>query len=354
MRSIDFKRKPSVFRVIKEKPAKPKRNTDRLVYFVFLIGIGLFAIYYVTTKMLFIKAKGQVILQNVTVKVTDDSRIMKMYRKEGDLVKKGDSLFSYISDKDLLSAGVFTGEHQNMTISEKINWILKEQLATRKKIEENKIDLQAMQGQLSILQGKHDMMRSEVMLDVLPVGKLESSEREVGLLSTEQKKLQAENKLLLAYLEKLSGLIPPADSSYSSGSLNGNGDNTGRHLFLSPIDGTITRILFQESEVALKTDNIMSINKEENVYIKAFFDQKDVTKLQEGDIMRLKFPDGTISKGRLKRFYFATYSLPDEFQKRYDSPQRSVAADIYPTDSTELSHWQRYYKLEVDVSKFKY
>ena len=70
--------------------------------------------------------------------------------------------------------------------------------------------------------------------------------------------------------------------------------------------------------------------------------------------MNIEFPDGTESKGLIKRFYYATYQLPDEFQKRYEPTTRTIAADIYPVNDNEYEHWRAFYKMSVSVTKFKY
>ena len=121
--------------------------------------------------------------------------------------------------------------------------------------------------------------------------------------------------------------------------------------YTSPVKGTITQVLKEDFEVALESEIVMSIHKPTNLYIKAFYDQKDLRHLHKGDVVDVVFPDGTESYGILQRFYFATYRLPDEFQKRYEPLTRSIAADIIPIDEIELEKWKAFYKLNVQISK---
>ena len=44
----------------------------------------------------------------------------------------------------------------------------------------------------------------------------------------------------------------------------------------------------------------------------------------------------------------------EEFQKKYEPTTRSIAADIYPVDSTEIVKWKAFYKMSVDISKLKF
>ena len=98
----------------------------------------------------------------------------------------------------------------------------------------------------------------------------------------------------------------------------------------------------------------MSIHQAHPAFIKAYFEQEDLRYFDVGDVFTIDFPDGTTSKGVLKRFYIATYTLPEEFQKKYEPTTRSIAADIYPLDSTEIVKWKAFYKMSVDISKLKF
>ena len=128
---------------------------------------------------------------------------------------------------------------------------------------------------------------------------------------------------------------------------------TQAKYFKSPVVGIATRIYIHEYETALKTEEIMALHEAEPAYIKAYFEQEDLRFFKEGDLFTIEFPDGTKSKGILKRFYIATYTLPEEFQKKYEPTTRSIAADIYPIDSLEIKKWKTFYKMSVDISKLK-
>jgi hypothetical protein len=119
------------------------------------------------------------------------------------------------------------------------------------------------------------------------------------------------------------------------------------------MNGIATRIFIHSYETALKNEEIMALHEAQPAFIKAYFEQEDLRFFKEGDIFTIEFPDGTMSKGILKRFYIATYTLPDEFQKKYEPTTRSIAADIYAIDSTEIKKWKTFYKMSVDISKLK-
>ncbi|MGZ4034596.1 MAG: hypothetical protein ACXVPU_13640 [Bacteroidia bacterium] len=361
MKSIDFKRKDSVIRVVNEDNKKPKRNWDRLIYIVFLSLVGLFLGYYLITKIFYIKADGQVLFENVSIRLTDDCRILAYQKTEGDTVRKGDSLFTYSLDKDNLWGNFsLPGNFSSTTYSSQWDWIDKEKYSLNKNISLNNISKAESQALIKSYQSEVQRLQNEVVLDVLPKNRLEYVQNEILTLNTAIEKLDSENKQLYSLIGELNAMPrPPRIQGIKTGSFGaGAGDNTdllnGTRVFYSPIDGSVTRVYTNQYEVALKSDQIMAIHKNTPMFIKGFFEQEDLNYFKEGDLVNIEFPDGTKSKGLIKRFYYATYPLPDEFQKRYEPTTRSVAADIYPVDNSEYEHWRAFYKLGVCITKFKY
>jgi RasGAP-like protein len=360
LKSIDFKRKDSVIRVVNEEMKKPKRNWDRVIYIVFLSLVGLFLGYYAINKIFFIKADGQVLFENVSIRLTDDCRLIAYQKDEGDTVKVGDSLFTYTLDKDnlwgnmSLAGGITATSYDN-----EWDWIEKEKYALMKKVALNKIDITESTALIGSYKSEIQRLQNEIVLDVLPKNRLEYVQNEILRLNTAIAKLSSENNQLYGLLKQLNSMIKnPRVKSTKSGSMSGGGngddDENGVRVFYSPIDGTVTRIYTHQFEVTLKSEQIMAIHKNTPMYVKGFFEQEDLNYFKEGDLVNIEFPDGTESKGLIKRFYYATYPLPDEFQKRYEPTTRTIAADIYPVTDNEYEHWRAFYKMSVTVTKFKY
>jgi multidrug resistance efflux pump len=360
VKSIDFKRKDSVIRVMSEETKKPKRNWDRVIYVVFLSLVFLFLGYYAVNKIFFIKADGQVLFENVSIRLTDDCRIIAYQREEDDTVKVGDSLFTYTLDKDNLWGNLALGGGITATsYDNEWDWIEKEKYALMKKVALNKIDITESQALIGSYKSEIQRLQNEVVLDVLPKNRLDYVQTEILRLNTAIAKLSSENNQLYGLLKQLNSMLKPSRvKSTKSGSLSGGGngdeDENGIRVFYSPIDGTVTRVYTRQYEVALKSEQIMAIHKNTPMYVKGFFEQSDLNYFKEGDLVNIEFPDGTGSKGIIKRFYYSTYPLPDEFQKRYEPTTRTIAADIYPVNDNEYSHWRAFYKMSVAVTKFKY
>ncbi len=374
MKSINFQRNKALIRVVNEKKVMKKHNWDRILYLGLLGLFLIFLIYYFVTKLLFIHAYGHVIIESTRIRLTDDARIIEFYVREGDAVKQNDTLFAYALDRDDdINGGSSYAQSVNIgsiTGGTRDDWWVKEIYALKKKIALNNIDISENENLNAGYKKEIKRISNEVILDVLPKSRLEYIQNEILNLNTQNKKLEKENSELYGLMKSLG----PSKNQRTINGLNmhsnglgGNGaDNNVNKLafseelltqakyFKSPMSGIATRIYIHTYETVLKSEEIMALHEAEPAFVKAYFEQEDLRYFKEGDFFTIEFPDGTTSRGVLKRFYIATYTLPEEFQKKYEPTTRSIAADIYPVDSTELKKWKTFYKMSVDISKIKY
>ncbi|MCB0686285.1 MAG: hypothetical protein KDC53_07165, partial [Saprospiraceae bacterium] len=194
----------------------------------------------------------------------------------------------------------------------------------------------------------------EVYLDIYPSTKLDQYNHQLvdleHTITSNEEEIRFQNQYLqyLAAQEKLEIANERRKLAFENGKISAV---PALEAYISPVKGTITQIYKEDYEVALESETVLSIHKPTNLYIKAFYDQKDLRYLKEGDVVDIRFPDGSTSMGVLQRFYFATYQLPDEFQKKYEPVTRSIVADILPINEVELEKWKAFYKLNVSISK---
>lgn len=359
MKSINFRRGKSFLRTQKEKiPGTKKVNYDRYIYFVILGIIGIALGWYLWFKFFYIKANGQVLLDNVMIRLTEDGRILKLFKAEGDSVTAGDSLFMYFVEA---RANQLLGiSDSSSTMIEKNNntgtqWMEREIFNIQIKIALNNVEIE--ENSKLLAKQKSDLMRvrNQVMLDALPHSRLESVQQDVDRLSTDIAKTKQENaELALLAAQLKNPLSLPSDVSQSNGAFSATGMYGLTRVFIAPVDGYVNRIYKSEYETALRTEDILSVQKRDRIFIKAFFEQKDIEDFKEDDVVNVSFPDGTKSKGIIKRLYLGTYDLPVEFQKKYEPTHRTVAADVYPLDSTEATHWKPFHKMNAEITKFKF
>lgn len=376
MKSINFQRNKSLIRITNEKKIRKRRNWDRIVYLILLFAFILFMLYYLMNKFVMVHAFGHVIIESTKIRLTDDARLDQMYVHEGDSICKDDTLFSYSLDldQDIDGAGASSLSIGGMTATgSKDYWWLKELYNIKKNIAVNNVAINENNQLIKNYEGELKRITNEVILDVLPKQRLDYVQTEIMKLKAQNLKLKGEN----GELNELMKTLKPFDNAPTK-TVNGikinsaaGGSSIAEHFqnqevkfsdellsekryFRAPMDGIITRIYIHSFETALKSEDIMTMHKDHPAFIKAFFDQEDVGHFKVGDVFKITFPDGSTSLGYLKRFYIATYTLPEEFQKKYEPTTRSIAGDIYPVNYEEMSKWRTFYKMSVDISKFKY
>lgn len=366
MKNINFKRKESAIRVgVEETRKTPKKpiNWDRIIYFIILTIALFFLVRYIINSTLYIEAVGQVRFENVKIRNTDDSRIMEFHVAAGDEVKVGDSLFTYIDNDNFgaMNAGLgLNGKFNAVELQDKSpTWIERELFNLEKDIAVRQSMYSENKKLITFYTNQAKKVEEQVILDVVPkseytnyidrknklIGENSAIAAEIGIYKTQYDILKSRLKIGKDTVGIASGI--------GSGSGGGDGLDSLKRVFYSPMEGTITEVFKAEFEVALKSENILSIHKPENVYIKAFFDQEDLKELAENDIVTLTFPDGTESEGYIKKFYFSTYLIPEEFQNKYEPPTRTLSADVYPVNIDDLNKWRKFYKMRVKITKGK-
>jgi hypothetical protein len=365
MKSLNFKRKEDsylrYFDETQKRAVKKPFNWDRLIYIVLLLITLFFVGKFLVKRYLYIEGNGQVLFESVDIRHTDDIRIYKFFKKEGDDVHVGDTLFTYFLDEDVFGNGGGGGGN-SVSISdangEDYSWIEREIYALRKNIDLNNVKISDNNKLLAIYKNDLERVRNEVILDAVSHTNLENLEYQITRIESDNNLLAEQNRIFRKQIGYLLDLIKEGDDKEriainQSGHvmLTGAENDSTFKIFTSPIEGSITHIEKQPFEVALKTEVILSIHQPNFVHIKGFFDQEDLRYLREGDVVDIVFADGTTSIGIVDRFYSATYILPEEFQKKFEPTTRTLAADILPITPDDLEKWKKYYKLSVKITK---
>jgi multidrug resistance efflux pump len=348
MRSLNFKRREnSQLRYLEEKISEKQKarfNWDRVVYLLILGTILFFVLRYFFLNNFFISADGQIIFDSVEISETQDVRIEKYYIEEGQDVKKGDTLFTYLIEDPIEMA-------QEMEMAEgeedEEGWSEREMYTLQKNIDLNNSRIRGDSELLDSYKKQLKRMENEVILGAASDRDLANLEYQISKLETEIKLKRSENGVLKRQLLDL-GISDSTMTQLQSG--QGNPYSPYR-VFIAPVDGYIAKIYKEPYEVALKSEVIITIYQSDSVYIKGYFEQEDLRYVKEGDIITVNFPDGKQSEGKIKRFYSSTVLVPEEFQKRFEPAKRTIAADVVPAPGSDLEIWKRYYKLSVKLNK---
>lgn len=347
--------------MINEKTlVKNKRQWDRMIYFiVFFILLGSIA-YFIFSRLFYVKADGHILYENVNVRLLEDSRIIDYFVNVDDTIKIGDTLFSYVessdesdSDVKLRMSGVSTtGRVQNNN-----DWIERELISVEQKINLNKVKVAENQQLMTTYQRELTTIKSQVQLGVIPQSHLQNKLNDITKLDAEQSRLEGEileYQLTISKLNSMRVDIPLERPMLAEAEGRSSGDDNKLKFYISPFEGSVNRIYTRPFETCLKSEISMSIHRTSPVFVRAYFEQADIDHFQVGDRFEVIFPNGEISEGIVQRFYYSTIPLPEEYQKRFEPTTRSVAGDIYPSDSIEGVKWKNFYKMGVQVKKFKY
>jgi HlyD family secretion protein len=376
MKTLNFKRTDSALRIWDDDPkAKKNINWDRIIYIILLFIVLFFGGRYLTNSMFYVNATGHILFEKRNIRNVDDCQLIKIGVAEGDSVDQGDTLFTYIEDDDNMGggggAGAFTsGTPVSLSVSQggggSDDWKIKEIYNLKKTISSNRIRVAQNEKLLELYISQKKRIKEQVILDLAPRSKLDDLDESIKQAEYDIARLKSEIGEAAAFINTLNNMEKPEgnksvtkintanNTKGLSGGGGGNGDDNYLKHYLSPIDGTVTKINFQSMEVAMKSEIIMSIHKPEHIYIKAFFDQQDMGHVAIGDEVDLEFPDGSTSIGKIKRFYYATNAIPEEFQKKYEPVTRTLLADVIPISLAELKKWRTFYRMGVKITKYKY
>lgn len=366
MKSSDFKRHSTTLRTLQEEPRKKKFNWDRWIY-IGLLSIGaMLLVRFIILKVFVVKADGHVRFHKLDVMFTQDIQVLKFYVEPGEEICAGDTLFKFILDEDIDhgNGGIGSGGG-NITndinlLKEDTKWAERERLVTLKKIQSNEIDKKFKTELIDQINTQIEGLKKEIYLNIQTSEKLNPLYNKIAELQSEIKVLNSEISFLYNYLEWLKSQEPSSvDLNIVSNPANnfqslGVGAEDFSNYYISPIDGTITHIFIEEFEVALESQQVLSIHIPENIFIRAYFSQSDLDQFEVNDFVDIKFPDGTKTEGYIKRIYSASYEIPEEFQKKYEPVTRTIAADIYPVNAEELKKWKKYYRIGVQVTKARF
>jgi multidrug resistance efflux pump len=340
MRKFTYKKNTAIIRTLKEPKVKKKKwNLDRLLYFIIILLLLFWLIRFVYKKTAWIEGNGQVLMEKVDVNFTNDIRVKEIFISEGDTVNVGKNLFNYYQDDFDSDASIVL---KNLDKKERLNNELQDIL---KDILKKRIQLNNLKKRYQLLIDQEVQVTKLILLDVYTKNKLDDLVSQKLLIKNQMDLLKSE----LYFLESQKKLLKQNDGGYAVG----GGENFG-NTYSSPIKGVVGQILKNSEEACYKTENVMTIHNTEKVFIKAYFDLRDLEKVEKGTVVQVEFPDKTQSQGVINKLYISTYRAPSEFQKKYEPTERNILAEIVPINKEQIPDWGKFYKLNLKVKIGKF
>lgn len=337
MRSSNFTRAGGEIRLIKDPTTRKRWNWDKIIYiaiFLVLFGIGF---YFLSKNVLFVYETGQVQFQALEIQEVKDIKLHKLYVKESERVKVGDTLFSYeieAGDEFAMVSGSLE-RSQNAEIN----------LARyQSQIKVREAEVSEMRALLLFTQKERKRLEQEVHLSVYPADKL-----------SPYIKKEEELKSAIIFGDREIEILKQNLPSIAHDTIAVGHASMKFKYFRSPIDGTVAHLYMTENETVLESEHIMSIFlPHKNAYVKTFFQSDDMKYLHVGDKMDVKFPDGSKSVGVIRKFYQDSYELPPQYHKYSVDVYERIEADLDPVDLADTLLWNKSVKLQVEVIKFKF
>lgn len=359
MKQFKFQNKASVIKGIKEETPKKKTNWDRVVYLVILVLMLVSLIFYVVQRNIYVSSLGEVITERFDVMNAENIEILQYYVSQYDTVQKGDTLFRYRADFNDDADG---GSGVNLSLSagttdKTPDWVLREKAITLKSIELRKIEIADLEARVVKTENEIERLKVEVNLDVYSPAVLKQQRLMLADYKVQLQKTKSELASLYQYLRQLNAMEFESKkitvTSNSIGTGNGDGDARDKY-YISPVSGFVTEILTPEHGITYQKQVTMYISNLDKIMIKGYIEQNNIDFYKTGDVVELRFMDGTKSKGLIKDFYINTQEVPEEFRQIRGLNQRNVVAEIIPVNENEKLKWKQYYQFTVKVIKLKF
>lgn len=333
MKQFNYTKGKAIIRTLKEPKVKKKKfNIDRLFFILIILGLCFWLLSFVYKKTVWIEGNGQMLMEKVDVNFTNDIRVKEIFINEGDTVCVGSRLFNYYQDDFDSDASLVL---KNFDRKEKQYTHLQDII---KEIYLKRLQLKSLQERLAFLNEQKKKAIKLILLDVYTKVKLDAIIQQKMLLENQINLLKNELYFLRLQQKNMS-----PDTTISVG-----GGNFG-NSYISPIEGVVGQILKNSEESCYKAENVMTIHDVEKVFIKAYFNLKDLAHVKKGSVVLVEFPDKTISEGIINKLYISTYKAPTEFQKKYEPTERNILTEIIPLDKKQIPEWGKFYKLNLKV-----
>ena len=346
MKNFKLREEKSFIKVLKEPPVKKKKiNFHKVLYTSLMVGVAIYVIRKFIYAYLIIFADGQIELPKQTVNFADDIQLVNLFIHQGSHVNKGDTLFSYkmVVDKD--------EEIKMQSRDHPAEWIVKARLENEKKIHLINIDLSSQNEMLELIR-KEIGKRENLLLAGVNDGykTYKNLQQQSAEILAEMETLKKEREYYRAYDNKLAEKEREARNVIITKSSYFN----ELRYYISPFSGTIGKISFDNNEICYKKEELMTIHRMDGARISAFFDPDEIPYIQIGEVVDIKFPDGSKSRGIIHKFHISTYALPVEFQKKFEPTERNIVAEIKPLNEIESKRWKNFYKMDVEIRKYRF
>ncbi|GAA5520278.1 HlyD family secretion protein [Aliifodinibius salicampi] len=346
MKSEYFKKgsQPSNIRGTREKKQPQSKNWDKIIYLSFVAVILLAILYVVFFNTFFVMGQGVVVSENVDIKAPSDISIENYFKKHGEEVQRGDSLFSYTTMDWTKRV------EKGVELREKISELESERSDIEDEIYLKNRVIQLSESRVDFYEENQAEIRQKVELDLVPSTELSAVERDLFEERTRLEEMETELTVLYNQKNRLNRRI----SELQDDLRKGVADQLVQ-VFNSPVKGTVTEIYESNSKQIFRSDRVMRIKPEESeAYIMSFFPRDDVKHLETGMVLSIEFDNGVESEGAIRDIYDARENIVEHFEQTGNLILENVIVELVPIDSGAAQQWSEFNRMGLEASRTKY
>ena len=294
--------------MFKEDPAPKTIPWGKLVYFTLLGGILLSLGWWGWNRVRYVEAPALVQYREFLVQSTEPGRVESIPVKIGDLV----------SPQTVVAILDITRRHMDQWSPDTI---FRNQDAIQKIIAEGT----ALSRELALKRGLAGSLgkERERTKNLLDQGVLKYSD---------YKKLDLDYRSMAAAVGELQARVQALQEERRVlEDINRQHLSPAGRQMLELKPATRGIVIKQEREpgdVVLAGQVVLTLIDPDSLYVKAFFSEKFQPFLHLGDEAVIILPDGSKTKGEVKKLYPASEQLPPEYQNYYTTRQRAIVAEI--------------------------
>ncbi len=343
MKKFSYNDRGSSLRSISEIEMKKRRNWDRIIYMVILWGILISLLVYIGRKTFIVSCEGELITEGFEIKFMEDVRVTQYFIQLNSLVNEGDTLFHFTPSETYDTMKVL----QDNFLSD--DWFEREIINNDKSVGLKNAAIKEKSRQYLIARKKLSQLEKEMFLDISNQNDIERMKNTLNELSGEISGLKQE----VAYLQNYRQLL--LERMKEKGNIMEKRDKMSRNLFYTaPVSGKISQINKREGEINYKSDVVMEVVDPKNVTISGYVEQQDIGSFEVGSKVRIEFPGGERSVGKVSFINYNAEALPVYLQKQNDPDLMRLRIIVEPWDEDELKKWPLHYNnIKVRVYKTK-
>ena len=360
MKSNQFKRRqePQAFEPSQPYIRQKRINWGMLIYGTISLLIIFFLGQFLINSFFYVEADGQVIFKQRGIQLPSDAQIVELYKEEGDTIRLGDTLFRYTWRNSLKFSPGGSRAMGARDANLSMDWVQREILKTNQRLGEKRAKVRSIRSRLDHYEQRKGKVADGVKLGVYTINELNAVKDKLSGLNAELEEVYSAIRDLKGYRSMLyqkRKKLRQRQLRLTNRSFGLSADTLAKYsnYYTSPIKGRVKEVTKQAFEVAKASEPIMKVLQDDEVVVRAYFKQNALKYIREGQEVRINFPDGRDSKGRIEKIYMATLPVPPAFRDKSKILARRITADIkLPTPKKDKKEKLKdYYKMRVTVTK---